>query len=183
MLTVDGPIMTALGALGGGVAAAELKSRGFFVGEFCDDADQCSDGPPHTTCNAMSQRCECDPDYPIIVDGSICVQRESLFLFSFLFFSTLFLLCGHWPLLIPIPRWAPATIASESWATGAVLCVSGIRDSYSYTHNVPSSRVCVCVWGFKKETKEEKNEAESIVCVCVCVCLRDRSAEEGAEMR
>jgi hypothetical protein len=67
--------------------AQGVKSRGFFVGEFCDDADQCSDGPPHTICNAMSQRCDCDPAYPIVVDGTICVQRE----LSFFFFVVAFL--------------------------------------------------------------------------------------------
>jgi hypothetical protein len=52
-----------------------IKSRGFLVGDFCDDADQCNSGLPHTVCNAMTQRCECDSDFPIIVDNSICVPR------------------------------------------------------------------------------------------------------------
>jgi hypothetical protein len=53
-----------------------IKSRGFLVGDFCDDAEQCNSGLPHTVCNAMTQRCECDSDFPIIVDNSICVPRK-----------------------------------------------------------------------------------------------------------
>ncbi|KAI9560118.1 hypothetical protein GHT06_014128 [Daphnia sinensis] len=55
-----------------------IKSRGFLVGDFCDDADQCNSGLPHTVCNAMTQRCECDSDFPIIVDNSICVPPLKL---------------------------------------------------------------------------------------------------------
>lgn len=61
------------------VPVMSVKSRGFLVGDFCDDADQCNPGLPHTVCNAMTQRCECDPLFPIVVDNSICVPRKSFF--------------------------------------------------------------------------------------------------------
>lgn len=69
------------------VPAMSIKSRGFLVGDFCDDADQCNPGLPHTICNAITQRCECDPDFPIVVDNSICVPRNISFHFSTSFFG------------------------------------------------------------------------------------------------
>lgn len=54
------------------------KSRGSFVGDFCDDVDQCSAELPHTVCNVMTQKCECDPHFPIVVDNAVCVPPLKL---------------------------------------------------------------------------------------------------------
>jgi len=88
------------------------KSRGSFVGDFCDDVDQCSAELPHTVfkiylfkviftyiifelfqvCNVMTQKCECDPHFPIVVDNAVCVPRKDFFFFHIIIMHDCFLL-------------------------------------------------------------------------------------------
>ena len=143
-----------------------IKSRGSLVGDFCDDTDQCNPGLPHTVCNAMSQRCECDPLYPIVVDSSICVPR-----------TFLSLLINRMDLLMANPRpiwWeAPANLNIHeelSWARPhpfrqKVILFGPVGSLYFLRHVRKMLRISArhrCTWTLFIEKKKRGKEREEM---------------------